>query len=106
MNPEFDPVLNREIFLALWKIHILHHAAEGEVVGRWMLGELHEHGYDVSPGTLYPILKRMERHGWLAGRSERNASPRAPRRYSITTSGREILRRIRLQLAELKAELG
>ena len=26
---------------------------------------LREHGYDISPGTLYPLLKRMERNGWL-----------------------------------------
>jgi hypothetical protein len=56
MNAESDPALNREIFLALWKIHILHHAAAGEVVGQWMIGELPAHdSSDVSPGTLYPI---------------------------------------------------
>ena len=36
--------INREILLALWKIHILHHAAEDAegVVGNWMLEELRE----------------------------------------------------------------
>lgn len=34
MRSEFDHVLNRAIFLALWKIHILRHAAEGEVAGQ------------------------------------------------------------------------
>lgn len=57
--------VSREIFLGLWKIHILHHAAEGGVVGNWMLEELRHHGYEVSPGTLYPILARMEHFGWL-----------------------------------------
>ena len=32
--------INREIRLAFWKIHILHHAAKGAVYGLWMLEEL------------------------------------------------------------------
>ncbi len=48
--------LQREILLGFWKVHILHHATEGPVVGQWMLTELRRHGYEVSPGTLYPIL--------------------------------------------------
>ncbi|MPY87028.1 MAG: hypothetical protein GEU99_03820 [Luteitalea sp.] len=57
--------VTREILLGFWKVHILHHAAERPVVGQWMLGELRRHGYDLSPGTLYPLLKRMQRNGWL-----------------------------------------
>ena len=59
-----DPI-DREIRLALWKIHILHHARHRPVYGRWMLEELAEHGHPLSPGTLYPILARMEANGWL-----------------------------------------
>lgn len=105
MRSETDPILNREVFLALWKIHILHHAAKYEIVGRWMLAELREHGYDVSPGTLYPMLRRMERHGWLEAFPTADAGPKAARPYRITPYGLEILQRIRLQLAELKSEM-
>ena len=60
-----DPV-EREFLLAFWKVHILHHAAEERgVYGQWMLGELHRHGYKISPGTLYPILTRMAARGWV-----------------------------------------
>ena len=55
-----DDALEREILRPLWKVHILHHAQEGPIVGHWMLEELREHGYRVSPGTLYPLLARME----------------------------------------------
>jgi PadR family transcriptional regulator PadR len=65
-----DPVV-REFLLAFWKIHILHHADEHGVYGQWMLEELQEHGYRLSPGTLYPILSRMARRGWL-----RSAEPK------------------------------
>jgi DNA-binding PadR family transcriptional regulator len=58
-------LLTREILLGFWKVHILHHAAEHPVIGQWVLTELRRHGYDISPGTLYPLLKRLERNGWL-----------------------------------------
>ena len=97
--------VNREILLALWKIHILHHAAEGGVVGNWMLEELRHHGYEVSPGTLYPMLARMERFGWL--RSDRPAASgsRERRSYKITAEGRKVLALVQRQLGELRGEM-
>ncbi len=96
--------VNREILLALWKIHILHHAAEGGVVGNWMLEELRHHGYEVSPGTLYPMLARMQRFGWL--RSDRPASGSRERRsYKITAEGRKVLALVQRQLGELRGEM-
>jgi PadR family transcriptional regulator, regulatory protein PadR len=91
-----------EILLGLWKVHLLHHAAEGRVYGNEMLVELRRHGYDVSPGTLYPILQRMERHGWLrldgSGEGGRKT-------YVITAAGREVLELVRQQVGELHEEL-
>ncbi len=96
--------LNREIFLSLWKIHILHHAREGAVVGQWMLQELWRHGYEVSPGTLYPLLRRLERNGWL--RSARSGNgPRARRDYHLTAHGREAVAQVERQLDELRSEM-
>ncbi len=96
--------VSREILLALWKIHILHHAAEGGVVGNRMLEELRHHGYEVSPGTLYPMLARMERFGWL--RSDRPAgSSRERRNYKITAEGRKVLALVQRQLGELRGEM-
>ena len=40
MDSHDQKALQREILLGFWKIHILHHAAEGPVVGQWMLQEL------------------------------------------------------------------
>jgi DNA-binding PadR family transcriptional regulator len=56
---------DREIRLGIWKIHILHHAATREVWGSWLLDELSEHGHELSLGTLYPAISRMEANGWL-----------------------------------------
>ena len=95
----------RDFFLGFIKIHILHHAGEGPVVGQWMLRELRRHGYEVSPGTMYPLLKRMERNGWLRGESSRSG-PRARRDYYLTRPGREVLALVRRQLDELRREMG
>jgi DNA-binding PadR family transcriptional regulator len=98
-----DPVA-REFLLAFWKLHILHHAGEGGVYGQWMLEELAEHGHRLSPGTLYPMLARMERHGWLRSTTPRRAT--AARRYTLTPAGRATLSRLRDALDELYEEVG
>jgi PadR family transcriptional regulator PadR len=98
-------VLQREILLGFWKVHILHHAAEGPVVGQWMLRELREHGYEVSPGTLYPVLRRMEKNGWLRSKADKKAGPKARREYSLTAQGREVLREVLACLTELRGEV-
>jgi DNA-binding PadR family transcriptional regulator len=96
--------LTREIFLSLWKVHILHHAGEGPVVGQWMLQELRRHGYDVSPGTMYPLLRRMERNGWLRAKRA-GTGLRARRDYYLTRTGHKVLALVRRQLEELRGEI-
>jgi PadR family transcriptional regulator, regulatory protein PadR len=98
-----DPVV-REFLLAFWKIHILHHAEEQGIYGQWMLEELQHHGYHLSPGTLYPILARMGRRGWLRATEPKRL--KGARVYRLTPSGRVVLDRIRHSLGELSHEVG
>lgn len=98
--------LRREILLSFWKVHILHHAAKGPVHGQWMLDELRHHGYEISPGTLYPLLVRLERLGWLRSKTDPAGGARARRDYRLTPKGRLILAKIREALAELQGEVG
>lgn len=101
-----DPkLLTREILLGFWKVHILHHAAEHPVVGQWILTELRRHGYDISPGTLYPLLKRMERNGWLRCEVEAGAGPRGRRYYHLTGHGASVLALLREAVVELHCEV-
>jgi PadR family transcriptional regulator, regulatory protein PadR len=100
-----DP-LAREFLLAFWKIHILHHAGErGGVYGQWMIGELRRHGHDLSPGTLYPLLARMTRHGWLRAGTPRRSAAKGPHTYHLTAEGRRVLRELRAALDELYHEV-
>ena len=100
---ERDPVI-REFLLTFWKIHILHHAEEQGIYGHWMLEELHRHGYRLSPGTLYPLLARMARRGWLRAAEPENS--RDARVYRITAEGSKVLKRLRVSLRELQGEVG
>ncbi|MCC6489820.1 MAG: helix-turn-helix transcriptional regulator [Candidatus Hydrogenedentes bacterium] len=58
------------------------------MAGNWMLKELRYHGYDISPDTLYPRLKRMAEHERLACQTQGN-SVRARKSYRITRLGTE-----------------
>jgi DNA-binding PadR family transcriptional regulator len=99
-----DPIA-REFLLAFWKIHILHHAADGRgVYGQWMLEELRHHGYRLSPGTLYPMLARMAQRGWL--RSTEPTRSKAARVYHLTPRGHEVLNQLLAALDELYGEVG
>jgi DNA-binding PadR family transcriptional regulator len=95
---------DREIRLGIWKIHILHHAASHEVWGLWLLEELAEHGHQLSPGTLYPALARMEENGWLS-RRKGGKHPRARQLYRITREGRALLRALKREVTELYREV-
>jgi DNA-binding PadR family transcriptional regulator len=97
--------LNREILLSFWKVHILHHAGKEPVCGQWMLTELRRHGYEISPGTLYPLLQRMERLGWLRGKTQAGGGKRARKDYRLTPGGHKVLAVIREQVRELHYEV-
>jgi PadR family transcriptional regulator PadR len=97
-----DPA-DREFRLAFWKLHILHHAEQHPVYGLWMLNELASHGHQLSPGTLYPLLARLEAHGWL--RSDPADHARGRKSYRIAPAGRALLRQLRAEVDELHREM-
>jgi DNA-binding PadR family transcriptional regulator len=94
----------REFKRAAIRLHILHHAAEGEVHGAWLTEELRTHGYQVSPGTLYPTLHRLEADGLLASR-RKVVQGRTRRVYQTTSAGRAALAEDRRVLRELADEV-
>ena len=95
----------REVLLGFWKVHILHHAGEAPVHGQWILTELRRHGYEISPGTLYPLLNRMQRLGWLKCKVDPGAGRRARKDYRLTAQGRRVLELLRAQIRELHEEV-
>ena len=99
-----EPPLLRDIQLAFVRIHILHHAVEHAIYGLWMRDELAEHGYDISVGTLYPMLHQLEEDGYLTS-EDRLTDGRHRRYYRATDEGEALLSQIRVRLRELTGEI-
>lgn len=95
---------HRELFAGLIRLHVLHHAVEGEVYGQWMMDELARHGYRISPGTLYPLLHGLEEKGYLKSHQERSGG-RTRRIYHATPKGREALDVAKDKVRELFEEI-
>ncbi|WMM26169.1 PadR family transcriptional regulator [Tissierella sp. MB52-C2] len=98
-----DKIL-RKLFLAFIQIHILHHAKKEPFYGAWMIEELSEHGYDMSPGTLYPLLHSMESSGLLE-KEEKTVEGKIRKYYNITELGNEVLVEARKKAYELFKEI-
>lgn len=98
-----DKVL-RKLFLGFIQIHILYHAKEEPIFGLWMLEELKEHGYEMSAGTLYPILRQMETGGLLS-KEEKNVEGKIRKYYRTTEKGNGLLMEARKKAYELFKEI-
>lgn len=95
---------HQDLLVGFIRMHILHHAADGDLYGQWMIEELSHHGYKISAGTLYPMLHGMERKGYLKSYKKRDG--RTYRRfYRATPVGRKALAVVRLRLNELFDEV-
>lgn len=94
----------RKIFLGFIHIHILHHAKKEPFYGSWMIEELKTHGYDISPGTLYPILKAMQQSN-LLDKEEIVVGGKVRKYYKITPDGELVLKESKIKAKELFKEL-
>jgi len=94
----------RKMVLGFISIHILHHAAKEPFYGSWMIGELKRHGYDMSAGTLYPILHALEADGLLT-QEQRLTDGKIRKYYTITERGQLVLTEARKQAYELFKEV-
>jgi PadR family transcriptional regulator len=102
--PASPDTMVREFFLGLIKIHILHHAAEEAVYGLALITELGRHGYELSPGKMYPVLHELQRAGYLR-RIARVVNGKVRKYYAITGQGVAALAEARTKIGELVGEL-
>ncbi len=94
----------RDLELAFIKIHILYHADTEAVFGVGLMDELARQGYEISPGTLYPILAKMESGGFLTCET-RTVAHKQRKYYRITSEGRKLLNRMREKIKALYQEV-
>ncbi|MGE3243678.1 MAG: PadR family transcriptional regulator [Pirellulales bacterium] len=98
-----DDVL-RHLHLGFIRLHILYHAAKEPICGTELMEELGEHGYDVGPGTIYPVLHQMQQAGLLAAKTQVVGGKRR-NNLRATAAGRKLLREARIKLRELASEV-
>ncbi len=96
--------VKKRLFQGFICLHILHHAQEEPLYGAWMLEELSEHGYKVSPGTLYPIFHSLEKEGFLYSYDE-NVEGKIRKYYRTTEMGDRALMEMQRYLKELVGEV-
>lgn len=94
----------RDLYAGLIRLHVLHHAAKETVYGFAMIEELRRHGYELSAGTLYPILHGLEQKGLLTSAKERVGGSER-KIYRATPAGRKALVAAKTKVRELFGEL-
>jgi len=97
-------MLDREFFLGFIKIHILYHASKEPIFGAEMTQELARHGYNISPGTLYPTLHLLEKEGYLKS-SSKVVEGRVRKYYQATAEGKQVLEQSKKRIRELVTEV-
>jgi DNA-binding PadR family transcriptional regulator len=95
---------HRSLYTGLIRLHVLHHAVEEPVYGFAMIEELRRHGYELSSGTLYPILHGLEKRGLLTSARKRHGGTER-RVYCATAAGRKALTAAKNKVRELFGEL-
>jgi PadR family transcriptional regulator, regulatory protein PadR len=101
---EYTAQLHQSIWQGMAKLFILHHAAEAPVYGVRLKKNLSNRGYDISPGSLYPLLHTMERAGLLHCRLK-VFKGRVRKYYSITPPGESCLQELRQAFSGLAREI-
>lgn len=99
-----DNELIRHFFGGFIRLHILYHAEKEAICGVEMIEELKHHGYELSPGTLYPILHSLEEAGYIGCEDEIVAGKRR-KNYRITKRGQKMLADAKGKLRELFSEV-
>jgi len=94
----------KDFFLGFIKIHILYHASKEPIYGVEILEELGRHGYQLSPGTLYPALHRLAREGYLS-QQRKPVRGKVRKYYTITEQGLVALDEARRKIKELVYEV-
>ncbi len=95
---------DRDLYSGLMRLHILHHAAEEPIFGLGMAEELARHGYQISAGTLYPLLHGLEKKGYLRSSLQRRGKS-FRKIYRATPLGRKALKAAKEKVHELFGEL-
>jgi len=96
--------ITRNFFLGFIRLHLLYHATQEQVFGLDLIRELARHGYNLSPGTLYPMLHGLEKDGFLQSNKE-VVNGKVRKYYRATEAGKRALADAHAKVRELVDEV-
>lgn len=94
----------RHLFLGFIRLHVLYHASKEPICGTELMEELQHHGYEIGPGTLYPILHELQEAGLITSK-EKTVAGKRRKNLIATPAGKKLLTQARKQLRELASEI-
>jgi len=96
--------LKQKLYLGFLHMHILYHANKEPFYGVWMIEELKEHGYQIGPSHIYPLLKSLQEEGLLSI-EYRLIEGHKRKYYQITSEGKLVFNDLIEKVKELSNEL-
>jgi DNA-binding PadR family transcriptional regulator len=99
-----DDAILRHLYLGFIRLHVLYHAGKESICGVELMEELRHHGYEVGPGTMYPMLHQMQADGLLTCKDE-IVNGKRRKNFQATAAGRRLLKQARGKLKELASEV-
>jgi PadR family transcriptional regulator len=100
--------LKQQMMHSFWqgilKFFVLHQAAQSPVYGGRLKKQLQDWDYDISPGSLYPLLHALEKALLLKSRVK-IFKGRARKYYDITDQGHVVLAAVQGELAAVLAKM-
>jgi PadR family transcriptional regulator, regulatory protein PadR len=84
----------KEIYLGIIRLYVLHHAGKRAISGSEMSWRLFRRGFKFSPRFIHPILRSLERKGYLMSRQVNNGG-QVEKTYTATRAGRLAVERAR-----------
>ena len=101
---DFKQQMMHSFWQGILKFFVLHQAAQSPVYGGRLKKQLEDWDYDISPGSLYPMLHSLEKARLLKSQVKIYKG-RARKYYDITDAGREVLTQVQEELADVLAKM-
>ena len=101
---EYKTQLYQSFWQGLVKLFVLHQAGQGPIYGVKLKKALKDRGYDISPGSLYPLLHTMEKANLLDSRLK-VFKGRVRKYYGLTPQGESCLQELRQDFSGLAREI-
>jgi PadR family transcriptional regulator PadR len=101
---DYQKQISQSFWQGMVKLIVLHQAVIGPVYGGKLSKYLRNQGYEISPGSLYPLLHSLERADLLQSRLKIYKG-RVRKYYEITVCGKSCLDELRQQLGGIVREV-